>query len=305
MLFQQALGRKTFEASGAGWSYRAFLEKSEPVLGRSSTRIYAAYGPVADSIKSLNVALKSLKDLAVAEGASYVRVDPYPFFEKSALKKLGLHKNPRDLQPNMTWILDLDPSEDELLMGMTSLNRRVWRRREEFGLSFEEDTSSAGQTDFAKFIETVARRTSTIPHTKDYMATLLQTFGDKAGIAFCLHGGKRLAGALYVDDHENKTRYYLFAGSEEEAKKYSCSSALLCYLILEAKAKGLKHLDFFGIIPEGVTNHPYAGYSAFKRTFGGRNVHFSGTWELPIARVSHTAIRLGRRVAKLLKKLPR
>lgn len=301
MRFQVALGRKTFAASGAGWSYRAVLERSEPVLGKSSTRLYTPYGPVADSAKSLGASLKSLRELAIVEGASYVRVDPFPYFEKSALKKLGLHKNLRDSQPNMTWILELNPSEDELLMGMTSLNRRVWRRHDEFGLSFEEDSSQKGQKDFEKFMQITGKRTSSIPRSYDYMAKLLETFGENSGLVFCLHSGKRLAGALFVDDLENKTRYYLYASSVEEAKKHSCSSALLCYLIFGAKSKGLKHLDFFGIIPEHIKNHPYTGYSTFKRSFGGRDVNFSGTWELPIAHVAHSAIRLGRRVAKVIK----
>jgi lipid II:glycine glycyltransferase (peptidoglycan interpeptide bridge formation enzyme) len=203
----------------------------------------------------------------------------------------------------MTWVLDLSASEDELLMGMTSLNRRVWRRRGEFGLSFEEDSSAKGQKEFAKFIEIISKRTNTIPRSPEYMATLLETFGqDKSGIVFCLHKGKRLAGALYVDDLENKTRYYLYAGSVEEAKKYSCGSALLCYLIFGAKAKGMERFDFFGVIPEGIKNHPYTGYSAFKRTFGGHDVNFSGTWELPINKTSHAVIRLGRLTAKAIKK---
>ncbi len=304
MRFQEALGRKTFASNGNGWSYRAVLEESEPVLGKSSTRLYVPYGPVASSPKALTEALKSLQELAVSQKASYVRVDPYPYFEKSTLKKLGLYKNPRDLQPNMTWVLDLSPSEDELLMGMTSLNRRVWRRREEFGLSFEVDSSPKGQKDFAGFMQVISKRTHTIPRSPEYMATLLETFGkEKSDIVFCLHNGKRLAGALYADDVENKTRYYLYAGSVEEAKKHSCGSALLCYLIFEAKAKGLKHLDFFGVIPEGVKNHPYTGYSAFKRTFGGHDVNFSGTWELPINKTSHATIRFGRRIAKTIKKL--
>jgi len=305
MQFQEALGRKTFEDSGTGWSYSAALEESEPVLGRSSTRLYVPYGPIAKDSGALETALESLRKLAVSHKASYVRVDPYPYFKKPELKRLGLRKNLRDSQPNMTWILDLGPSEDELLANMTSLNRRIWRRRAEFGLSFEEDSSPKAQKDFDKFMYITGKRTSSIPRSYDYMATLLQTFGENCGIVFCLHGGKRLAGALFVDDVENKTRYYLYAGSVEEAKKHSCSSALLCYLIFGAKNKGLKHLDFFGIIPENIRDHPYTGYSDFKRSFGGRYVGFSGTWELPIARSAHTAIRLGRRVAKVIKKVRR
>jgi lipid II:glycine glycyltransferase (peptidoglycan interpeptide bridge formation enzyme) len=303
MQFQEALGKKSFVNSGAGWSYHAVLEKSEPVFGRSSSRLYVPYGPIAKDAKALGQALISLKELAIEQKASYIRVEPYPHFDRLTLKKLGLYKSLRDSQPDMTWVLDLSPSENELLMGMTSLNRRVWRRRSEFGLSFEEDSSPKGQKDFAKFIRVISERTRAIPRSPEYMATLLETFGkEKSDIVFCLHNGRRLAGALYADDVENKTRYYLYAGSVDEAKKHSCGSALLCYLIFDAKAKGMKHFDFFGVIPAEIKSHPYAGYSAFKRTFGGHDVNFSGTWELPINKTWHTAIRFSRSVTKTIKK---
>lgn len=301
MRFQDSLGRQTFYASGPGWSYHAVLENSEPVLSKSSKRLYTPYGPVASSVDSLGKALSSLKELAVSQKASYVRIDPYPFFDKPTLKKLGLRRNLRNSQPDLTWILDLSPSEDELLMNMTSLNRRVWRRRKEFGLSFETDSSQKGQKDFDKLMGATASRTSSIFHSSDYIAKLLETFDKNAGIVFCLHSGKRLAGALFVDDDVTKTRYYMYAGSVEQAKKHSCSSALLNFLIFDAKGKGLKIFDFFGVSPISATKHPWAGYSAFKRSFGGRDVRLSGTWELPIKSLPHAAIRLGRRIVKILK----
>ncbi|MEK7471647.1 MAG: peptidoglycan bridge formation glycyltransferase FemA/FemB family protein, partial [Patescibacteria group bacterium] len=301
MRFQELLGRQTFQASGSGWSYSAILEKSEPFLGKSSKRLYTPYGPIAGNAESLSQAIISLKKLAVTHKASYVRVEPYPYFDKQVLKKLSLHKNLRNSQPDLTWVLDLRPSEDELLMNMTSLNRRVWRRYKEFGLSFEEDSSAEGQKDFDKLMNTTANRTSSIFHDKDYIAKLLSVFGKSAGIVFCLHTGKRLAGALFVDDLRTKTRYYMYACSVEQAKKHSCSSALLNFLIFNAKNSGIERFDFFGVSSSSETKHPWAGYSAFKRSFGGSDVRFSGTWELPVKELSHSVTRLGRRAIKILK----
>ncbi|MEK7472069.1 MAG: hypothetical protein AAB624_02370, partial [Patescibacteria group bacterium] len=107
MRFQELLGRQTFQASGPGWSYSAILEKSEPFLGKSSKRLYTPYGPVAISAESLSQAVGSLQELAVTHKASYIRVEPYPYFDKQVLKKLGLYKNSRNTQPDLTWVLDL------------------------------------------------------------------------------------------------------------------------------------------------------------------------------------------------------
>ncbi len=301
MQFQRLLGRQTFERSGADWSYHAILENSEPFLGKSTKRLYVPYGPISKDSKSLHEALNSLRDLAIVEKASYVRIEPSPYFDKQALKKLGLHKNLRNSQPDLTWVLDLRPREDELLMNMTSLNRRVWRRRKEFGLSFECDSSIQGQKDFDKLMKTTASRTSSVFHGPDYITKLLSVFGGSAGIVFALHSGKRLAGAVFVDDLKTKTRYYMYAGSVEEAKKHSCSSALLNFLIFDAKDKKLEQFDFFGVSPSTKPKHPWAGYSAFKRSFGGQDVPSSGTWEFPIKELPHAGIRFGRRIVKTLK----
>lgn len=301
MRFQSTLGRQTFSAKGEGWSYNAVLENSEPVLGKSSKRIYVPYGPIARDAQALANSLDSLQKLALTNKASYVRVEPYPYFDKPTLKNLGLRKNLRNSQPDLTWVLDLRPSEEELLMSMTSLNRRVWRRHEEFGLSFLADSGVESQKDFDGLMKTTASRTSSVFHDKKYIADLLSVFGDKAGIVFCLYAGKRLAGALFIDDQKTKTRYYMYAGSVEEAKKHNCSSALLNFLIFDAKSKGMKNFDFFGVSPSSASKHPWAGYSTFKRSFGGQDVLYSGSWELPVKRFQHITIRVGRRVAKVLK----
>jgi len=301
MRFQELMGRQTFKASGPGWSYRAILERSEPFLDKSSKRLYVPYGPVAVSAGSLSKAMDSLKELAVSQKAGYVRIEPYPYFDKPTLKKLRLHKNLRDSQPKLTWVLDLRPSEDELLMDMTSLNRRVWRRHKEFGLSFESDSNAEGQNDFDKLMKTTASRTSSIFRGPEYISKLLSVFGDSSGIVFALHSGKRLAGAVYIDDVDTRTRYYMYAGSVDDAKKHNCSSALLNFLIFDAKRKGLERFDFFGVSPSAEPKHEWAGYSAFKRSFGGEDFCLSGTWELPVKKLSHAVVRTARRVVKTLK----
>ena len=53
-------------------------------------------------------------------------------------------------------------------------------------------------------------------------------------------------------------------------------------LILDAKAKGLKYVDLFGIAPEDEPDHEWAGFTKFKKSFGGESVTYPGTWDVPV-----------------------
>src|SRR4051812_28493914 len=66
--FQNALGRKTFYASGDMWSWLAVLER-----GRFGSRLYCPYGPTVQTAKALVAALEVLKACAKIAGAAYVR----------------------------------------------------------------------------------------------------------------------------------------------------------------------------------------------------------------------------------------
>ena len=55
--------------------------------------------------------------------------------------------------------------------------------------------------------------------------------------------------------------------------------------------------DLYGVVPPEVRDHAWSGFSDFKRSFGGRQLDYSGTWELPVKRLSYALYRLARGVA--------
>ncbi len=53
--------------------------------------------------------------------------------------------------------------------------------------------------------------------------------------------------------------------------------------IKEAKKRGKKLYNFWGIAPSDKPNHPWRGISLFKQGFGGREVSFGHAQDLPIS----------------------
>ncbi len=305
MQFQGLLGREIIEDKGDGWSYKAVVEKSSGGLGSIGKRLYVPYGPTADSTRALAAALQSLRQKAHKQAATYVRLEPNPLFAAKALTALGLKRSDRNAQPDLTLIVDLSKSDDELLSEMSSANRRLWRRIDETGLTFAISYELSDLTNFISMTEATIKRTGARLHSGAYLEKLFGLLAPsrQAGLAFVSHGGKRLGGIFFIDDLKAATRYYMYAASFDEAREHNCGSAVAAYLLFAAKSAGLKYFDFFGISPAENKSHVLAGISAFKRSFGGEELAFSGTWELPVHKASHKLIRGLRPVAKKLKKV--
>ena len=89
-----------------------------------------------------------------------------------------------------------------------------------------------------------------------------------------------LAAGLVFDDAT--TRYNLQGAQSETGRKLHATGILTIELILDAVQNGQKTFDFWGIAPEGApATHPWAGFTAFKKTFAGREVKYAGTYDLP------------------------
>ena len=54
----------------------------------------------------------------------------------------------------------------------------------------------------------------------------------------------------------------------------------------DAKLYGSKTYDFYGISPEGKKqNHPMHGLYMFKTNFGGKIIHRTGSWNIPLKKI--------------------
>jgi lipid II:glycine glycyltransferase (peptidoglycan interpeptide bridge formation enzyme) len=64
--------------------------------------------------------------------------------------------------------------------------------------------------------------------------------------------------------------------------------------MLDAKESGQELFDMWGVSPEDEPDHQWAGFSRFKRSFGGFEVEYPGTWDLPVNKVLHAAYTAAR-----------
>jgi lipid II:glycine glycyltransferase (peptidoglycan interpeptide bridge formation enzyme) len=290
--FQLALGKQTFYACGTGWSWTAVLE-----VNRFGSYLYTPYGPTARSPQSQQKAIESLTACAAQNNVDFVRIEPQSPKAKKTLRDLRAKHAHRDIQPKNTLVKDLDRPFDELYAEMASTNRRLYRQSEKNGFTFESSYDPADLRYFLEMIHEVAKRTGMQPHTDEYFRTMVQALMPLKAARFFIarNNGKPVSVCIVFED--STTRYYAHAANAESARKLQPSVPLMGHLIFSAQDEGKKYFDYYGVAPPNATNgHKWEGFSRFKRSFGGREVEYSGTWEIPVKLAKYQAYRILSRV---------
>lgn len=271
--FQRALGKVVHEGSGPGWSFVAVEEKTP--LGMY---LYSAYGPCAGSAPAFNEALSALTALAKSVKAHYVRIEPVAAGlgedAAAALSARGLVKAPSDVQPALTWKVDLTADQAELLQGMRSTSRNLFRNIHKKGVTFEISSDPAELPILLGFLEQVSGRAEFTAQSNNYLTTAAAVLmpAGAAKLFIARLDGEPIAAALSYDTAG--TRVYAHAAADDAHRKLNAGIPLLVTMMLDAKAAGITEFDMWGVSPEDEPDHAWAGFSRFKRSFGGAEVSY-------------------------------
>ena len=303
--FQKSLGRRVHRQSGPGWNFLAIEEKNP-----AGKVLYAPYGPVAESVAAFDAALAALRALAKSCGAVFVRIEPVTAGldadgAADQLRSRGLQPAPVNQQPELSWIVDLNRDFKEVLADMKPVNRNLYRNIHKKGVTFRATQDPADIRVLLNFLHMTARRNGFKPQSDEYLTQVAESLMP-AGAATLfiadLHGGP-VAAALAYDSAD--TRTYAHAAMDDTHRKLSAGIPLLVTLMADAQEKGLKHVDLWGVAPADQPDHKWAGFTAFKKSFGGREIAYPGTWDLPINRPRYAAYQLARKLRDRIKSLVR
>lgn len=288
--FQQSLGRTAVNDQGEGWSYQAFLER-----GKMNSRLYAPYGPVAESPAALKAALKSLQRQGKQLGAAFLRVEPTGGASADSFEALGLRRVARK-QPEHTQRVNLDRPFDEVLADMTKSSRNLHRNYTKKGLSVRKSTNAEDVEHLVRLLGTVSDRTGMHGHPSDYIRETAHSLIPQGAACMYLaeYEDEVIAVSLVFDDH--RRRYYAHAAADTEHRRLHAGTILVTQMIEDSTNSEQQEFDLYGVVPPEVTDHEWSGFSKFKRGFGGEQVDYNGTWELPLKKTSYALYSLARRV---------
>jgi lipid II:glycine glycyltransferase (peptidoglycan interpeptide bridge formation enzyme) len=301
--FQRSLGRTVHEQSGPGWSFLAVEEKNP-----AGKVLYAPYGPVADSLEAFDAALAALVAAARKCGAVFVRIEPVSAGldtggAAGVLRSRGLVPAPTSQQPELSWIVDLDPEFKDVLAAMKPVNRNLYRNIHKKDVTFRSSQDPEDIRILLNFLHMTSKRNGFKPQSDDYLSQVARSLMPAGAATLFIaerHGGP-IAAALAYDSAD--TRTYAHAALDDAHRKLSAGIPLLVTLMADAKDKGLKHVDLWGVAPEDQPDHKWAGFTAFKKSFGGREIAYPGTWDLPVKKLRYGAYQLARRLRDKLRSI--
>lgn len=180
-----------------------------------------------------------------------------------------------------TQLLDLSPSEETLLANCSRTTRYDINMTRRAGVISAIDDTEEGFEIFAELYFATSKRQGYFGHSMQYHRAVWRSM-HKAGIAHLLiarYRGKPL-GAIEVFIFKD-TLYYLYAGSSMEHRDLNAMKALLFEAIRFGKSRGAKTFDMWGSLPPLYKkDHPWAGFTEFKRSFGTRLVEQFESYDL-------------------------
>ena len=294
--FLEETGETVFFEENSDFTFLAEL-KSTPL----GSYLYIPYGPYASQKNGLKGAYQALKALAAEKNVIFIRIEPQAP-ENAKFLADSKAKKSQDLNPAETWVLDLTPEKDAILAAMKQNTRNLCRNYDKKGISVVETKNPKLIKELVRMQSVLARNKKIGTFSEKYLRTELEQ--DFATYYLAYYEKKVIAASLFFDHGD--TRYYMQSASDPKYKKLPATIAILASAIFDAKAKGLKKFDFWGIAPEGAPkNHPWYGFTRFKQSFGGEPISYCGTWDIVLNKTKYHAYQLLRKANRIKRKFRR
>ena len=232
-----------------------------------------AGGPILDWSKMdvVETVFQDMREQGEKHRCAFARVRPQ--LEKSVqsmelMHKLGLVEAPMYLSVEFAGILDLEKDEDEILRGMRQRLRRALRKAEKNDIQVEKSTDPEAIHEFYQIQLQTATRQGFVAFSEDFFVKQFTALAkhDEAVLYTAKYQGETLAQNFMIF-YGNEASYH-YGVSSELGTKLSGAPLLHMEAMRDARKRGLKRYNFWGIVEEDQTWHRFYGVSQFKRGFG-------------------------------------
>lgn len=293
----QTLGRKVIVESFGDTSFALMIVKA----ARRGRYLEIPGGPLLDWSDPDLVAraFARIGELARAERCAFVRFRPQLLNtpeNQQIMVQAGAVKAPFHLHAEHTVIIDLTPSEDDLLAAMRRQTRYEVRRSIKLGLTVTHDNSEATFRLFHQVQLETAAKQHFIPPTLDDLLAYREAFQDAAQI-YLVHQEDQLVAAGLILTSGREAAYFE-AASTDLNRHLPGAYALQWQVIRDLKAQGIARYNLWGIAPPNSPHHRYAGVTTFKTGFGGQVTEFIPAQDIVVRPLAYQKTKLIETVRK-------
>jgi lipid II:glycine glycyltransferase (peptidoglycan interpeptide bridge formation enzyme) len=289
--FQQSLGRKIWRIGVFDDEQLKAAALVQLIPTRLRTHLYVSNGPVFDPVHARDVLptlIGHLKALGIQEKVKFVRMDPLLESTREnriLLKELGLTKSGTHTQAENKWILDIAVSEETLLAGMKKSTRYEVKKSEKEGVMVEASTDLKDYEKFEELFKQTVKRQRFIPHPMEYYRKQFMALTQQGMYrVYLARKGRQILAAALISFYGDSAAYLHAASlNNRDANRYMAPQALVWKAIKDAKEQGCKYFDFWGVAKNDDPKDPWAGFTRFKKGFGGSELKVVRARDIPIA----------------------
>lgn len=246
-------------------------------------------GPLLDGSDYFEPLMDGFIKAAQREKCVFVRVEP-PCASCSLPNDWGREAHAHYF-PEDTILVNLDQSEEDILKQMKPKGRYNIKVAEKHGVEIRE-SRDAGE--FFKIFKETTERDGFRGHDGKYYQSMLDCLGDKAVLYLADLDGEAIAGIIVT--FYKDTAIYYFGASSSKHREAMAPYLLQWRAILDARERGCRTYDLFGVAPEGDTQHPWAGITKFKEKFGGELQSYTKAREKVLKPFWYWAMRMKKRI---------
>ena len=256
---------------------------------KRGTYMAIAGGPILDwkDKKLVKAIFTDIKVQGITHNCVFVRVRPQLELSPKSLnlmRKLGLKKSPMYLSVEYAGILDLNKSEEEILAGASQGFRRKLRKAAKENITIETSQDPKIAETFYNLEVEHAKRQKFVAFSKDFLVKQFTAFAqnDEVIMYTAKKDGEILAQNFMIF-YGNECSYH-YGVSSPLGTKYSAAPLLHLAAMEEARKRGIKRYNLWGIVGPNETRHRFYGVSEFKRSFGCGELHYTPAHDIIINR---------------------
>ncbi|KKS73035.1 MAG: Methicillin resistance protein [Candidatus Magasanikbacteria bacterium GW2011_GWE2_42_7] len=252
---------------------------------------YLPYGPMLDYTDSAMVQqfFAKLKRGAKKEHMDFIRISPFLSDTqegRAVIHAEGYRAAPMHVLAENSWLLDLSQSEEQLLAQMKKNHRNLIRRCEREGVTVTSHTDQKTLDILHDMLDETEKRQHFTRFSRHYINTEFAKFaedGETLVYMGTLPTGEADAAAIIM--FYGNMAVYRHSASRNLDKKLPTSYLIQWHVIKEAKRRGMRWYNFWGVEPKDASaSHPFSGIGHFKRGFGGFQEDLLHCQDLPITK---------------------
>ena len=256
-----------------------------------------AGGPILDwnDKKLVDAIFDDIKQEGKRHRCVFVRLRPQLELSAKSLdvmKSHGFKKAPMFLSVEYAGILNLDNSEAEILKNASQGFRRKLRKAEKNNLTVETSQDVKIMKDFCKLEKLHASRQGYVPFTDSFLTKQFEAFAKNNEVIMYI--GKKDGEILamnFMIFYGNEASYH-YGVSSDLGTKYSVAPLLHLEAMREARKRGIKRYNLWGIVGTNETTHRFYGVSEFKRSFGCEELKYTPAHDFVINPVKYQLTKL-------------